>query len=193
MPRKKVVGTANDVKGARLSTGGNVRLLLLFGLSHVLLAQLAPAEASVSATVPTPASWWPVIGAISAGVIGPVGLISTLAIYFIRSTVKVAILEANKEQLKELEGKYVPITAMETAILKANVQQLKDLEGKYIPAATSSITGREIEKILTEDRTDLEKMRADLMKLEKYAHDRVHTINNMLQIKVATQVLGENP
>ena len=132
-----------------------MRLLVLFLSAVVIFAQLAPVGGT---TVPTTTSWWPVIGAISAGVIGPIGLISALAIWFVRSTV-------------------------ETAILKANAQQLKELESKYVPAMNSSITGREIEQILSESSIDLEKMREDFKELELYAHTKVHDINNMLQKK----------
>ena len=70
-----------------------------------------------------------------------------------------------------------------TSIKMANDEQLKELQDLFVPSMKSSITGREIEQILSSSKEDLEKLRDDFKKLEMYAHTKVHDINNLLTTK----------
>ncbi len=104
-------------------------------------------------------TWWQIVGAISTGVGGPLGIAVTLGIYYVRSTVKMSIDDSNRDQLEKLSK-------------------------MYIPAQSSDITGREIEQLLSSNKEDLEKLREKFETLERYAHTRVHDISNLIQFKV---------
>ncbi len=102
-------------------------------------------------------SWWNIVAAISAGVVGPIGLVSTLAVWYVKITV-------------------------DSSIDRANTKQLEKIQGAFIPAMSSNITGKEIERLMADVRLDLAVMRKDVAEID--ASRIRHNLANEMQIDI---------
>jgi hypothetical protein len=105
-------------------------------------------------------AWWQLALAFSA----PIVVLGSIAMWFVRATVKMAIQQSNTEQIDHLKG-------------------------VYIPAMESNLTGAEIQRLLAETKSDLITIRRDTAELATYAHAKIHDLANVLQVQLLQQQL----
>jgi hypothetical protein len=96
-------------------------------------------------------SWWSIVAAVGTAAVPVFGIIGAVV------------------------GWYVKVI-----INQANAAQLVLINGSYVRAMKSTLSGAEIERVLAELKSGLEKLRDDIVEVHEYAHKSIHAMNGYL-------------
>lgn len=93
-------------------------------------------------------NFWTTFAAVCAGAIPVIGMIATLTVWFVRSTVRQEIADGNALQLRQING-------------------------TYIKALGATLTGAEIERNLAEIKGECRSLRDAHDELGRFCHDNI--------------------
>ncbi len=82
-------------------------------------------------------------------------------------------------------------TTMRNEMSRANAVQLQQINGTYVRAQGASVTGAELQRILSEIREELGKLRAAGTELHEYTHHAIHELRNAQAVIEAGRLLRE--